>query len=127
MVSDESIQPSAYELPLLQELPAYAEIKGSERPLPESLLVQNTLWFCRFRWLVIATLVSYGILGLFPGATRYFGIRYPGVWPFATAGILVLSNIAFLYFFRAKTSPARTMFNLWSQIITDLVILTGVV
>jgi signal transduction histidine kinase len=126
MVSDESIQPSVYELPLPQGPPADAEIKGSERPLPEPLLVQNALWFCRLRWLVIATFVSYGTLGLFPGAIRYFGIRFPGVWPFAAAGILVLSNIAFLNFSRAKTSPDRIMFNLWSQIITDLVILTGV-
>jgi signal transduction histidine kinase len=127
MVSDESIQPAVYELPPPQELPADAEIKGSERPLPESLLVQNTLWFCWFRWLVIATLVSYGILGLFPGVISYFGIRSPGVWPFATAGILILSNIAFLYLARVKTSCAGTMFNLWSQIITDLLVLTAVV
>ena len=127
MVSDESIQAAIYELPLRQEPATNAEIRGPERPLPESLLVQNKLWFCRFRWLVTATLVSYGMLGLFPGLIDYFGIRPPGAWPFVTAAVLTLSNLTFLFFARAKTSPARTMFNLWGQIITDLVVLTAIV
>jgi hypothetical protein len=37
MVSDESIQTAFYELPPPRELPADAQIKGSEKPLPESL------------------------------------------------------------------------------------------
>jgi signal transduction histidine kinase len=127
MVSDESIQTASYELPLPQELPVDAEIKGPEKPLPEPLLVQNVLWFCRLRWLAIAILVSFGILGLFPGVIDYFRIRSPGLWPFATAGILILSNITFLYFARAKTFRTGSTFNLWSQIITDLVVLTIVV
>jgi len=127
MVSDESIQTAAYELPLPQELPADVEIKSSERPLPESLLVRNALWFCQVRWLVIATLVSYGILGLFPRSIDFFGIRPPGAWPFVVAAVLTLCNLAFLFFARAKTSWTGTMFNLWGQIIADLVVLTAVI
>jgi signal transduction histidine kinase len=127
MVSNESIQTASYELPLPQELPTDAEISVSERPLPESLLVHNTLWFCRLRWLVISILISFGILGLFPGVIDYFGIRSPGVWPFATAGILIFNNIAFLYFAGAKTFRTNSEFKLWSQIITDLFVLTIVV
>jgi signal transduction histidine kinase len=127
MVSDESIQAAVYELPLPQEPSTSAEIKGSERPLPESLLVQSILWFCRFRWIIIAALVSYGVLGLFAVLTDAFGIRPPVAWPFVTAAILTLSNLAFLFFVRAKTFPVRTIFNLWCQIITDLLILTAVV
>jgi len=127
MVSDENIQTASYELPLPPELPADAEVKGSERPLPESLLVQNALWFCRVRWLVIATLVSYGTLGLYPRSIDYFGIRPPGAWPFVMAAVLTLYNIVFLFFARAKTSWAGIIFNLWGQIIADLVVLTGVV
>jgi signal transduction histidine kinase len=127
MVSDENIQSAAYELPLPQEPPADAKIKGSERPLPEVLLVQNALWFCKFRWLIIVTFVFYGILGLFPGVVGYFGIRSPGAWPFATAGVLILSNLVFLYLAQAKTFWAGTVFNLWSQITADLVVLTAVV
>jgi len=127
MVSDESVQTASYELPLPQELIVDAEIKGPERPLPESLLVQNALWFCRLRWLSVAILVSYGISGLFPEVTDYFGIRSPGIWPFATAGILIIGNIAFLHFVRTKSFRRGITFNLWSQIIVDLVVLTGVV
>jgi signal transduction histidine kinase len=127
MASEESIQPAVYELPLPQELPVDAEIKGSERSLPESLLVRNALWFCRVRWLVIATLVCYGVLGLFSSSVDYFEIRSPGTWPFVMAGILTLFNIVFLFLARARTFPSKIIFNLWGQIIVDLVILTGVV
>jgi signal transduction histidine kinase len=127
MVSDESIQAATYELPLAQEPPADADAKASERPLPEALLAQNVSWFCQLRWLVIAILVCYGILGFFPGLTSYFGLRAPGVWPFVTAAVLTVSNLVFLLFARAGTSAAMTMVNLWGQIIADLLILTAVV
>ena len=96
-------------------------------PFSESLLVHNVSWFCQFRWLVIATLAFYGIAGLFPRFIGYFGMRPPGIWPFITAGILVISNLAFMYSARKRTSPAQIMTNLWGQITVDLVILTGVV
>ncbi len=127
MASNESIQPAVYELPLPQELPVGVEITGSERSLPEPLLIRNALWFCRVRWLVIATLVCYGVLGLFPRSIGYFEIRSPGTWPFVMAGILTLFNLVFLFLARARTFPSKIIFNLWGQIIVDLVILTGVV
>ncbi|MHC4242490.1 MAG: sensor histidine kinase [Planctomycetota bacterium] len=127
MASEESIQPAVYELPLRQELPVDAEIKGSEKSLPESLLIRNALWFCWVRWLVIVTLVCYGVLGLFPRSVNYFEIRSPGTWPFVMAGILTLFNIIFLFLARARTFPSKIIFNLWAQIVVDLVILTGVV
>ena len=127
MVSDESMQPAAYELPPPQELPVDAESKGPERSLPESLLMRNALWFCKLRWLVIATLVCYGVLGLFPGVIGYFGLRSPGRWPFVMAGVLTLFNLAFLFFARAGTFQTRIIFNLWGQIIADLAVITAVI
>jgi len=127
MVSEHSSDVATYELPLPQKQPANIETKGAERPLPESLLVQNVSWFCRFRWLVIAILLAYGALGLFPGLTDYFGIRPPRLWPFVTAMVLTVSNIVFLYLAGSKSSPIRTTSNLWGQIVTDLVVLTAVV
>jgi signal transduction histidine kinase len=127
MASDESIQPAVFELPFPQEVPVDVEIKGSERSLPESLLMRNALWFCRIRWLVIATLVCYGVLGLYPRSIDYFEIRSPGTWPFIMAGLLVLFNLVFLFLARARNYPSKIIFNLWAQIIVDLVILTGVV
>jgi signal transduction histidine kinase len=127
MVSDESIPAAVYELPLPQDVPPDVRLKGSERPLPEPLLSRNARWFCRCRWFVIAALTSYGVLGLFPRSTEYFAVRPPGAWPFVTAAVLTLNNLAFLFFARAKASAARIMLNLWSQIITDLIVLTVVV
>ena len=127
MVSDESIQATSYELPLIQELPVDSETKVSESPLPESMLKQNVQWFCQFRWIVIAILVSFGFLGLFPGLIARLGMRPPGVWPFVTAAILTATNLFFLSLAWTETSPAMVLLNLWSQITTDLVILTVVV
>ncbi len=127
MASDESIQPAVYELPLPQELPDDVEVKGEGRSLPKSFLIRNALWFCRVRWLVIVTLVCYGVLGLFPSSIYYFKIRSPGTWPFVMAGILTFFNLVFLFFARARTFPSKIIFNLWGQIVLDLVILTGVV
>ena len=95
MVSDESIQAAAYELPLPQEPISGVEIKGSERTLPESLLVQNALWFCRCRWLIIIAFICYGMLGLSPKSIDYLGIRPPGAWPFVIAVVLISFNLFF--------------------------------
>ncbi len=92
MASEESIGPAVFELPFEQELPVDIEIKSSETTLPESLLVRNALWFCRVRWLVIVTLVCYGVLGLFQRSVDYFEIRSPGTWPFLMAGNRVRSR-----------------------------------
>jgi len=127
MLTEQSIQPGVYELPLIRELPADTPINGSEQSLPQPLLIENTLWFCRFRWLVIAVLVSYGIFGLFPRSTGYFGLRSPASWAFCVAFVLTLINIVFLLLARARTSPTAIMCNLWAQITTDLLVLTVVV
>lgn len=127
MVSDESIQAAVYELPPAPQWPADIETRASERILPQELLAQNVSWFCQLRWLVIAILVFYGALGLFPGVTGYLGLRLPGIWPFVIAAILTANNLVFMYFARSKTSALMTMVNLWGQIAADLVTLTAVV
>ncbi len=125
--SPQSNRQAVYDLPLPQELCAEGPIEGSARPLPEPILVENALWFCRFRWLVIATLIGYGIVGLIPGLLGSLGLRSPGTWPFAIAALLVIANITYLMLARTKTSSARIMSNLWSQIIVDLAVLTAVI
>lgn len=127
MSSDKTIETAVYELTLPKEVPVNSEVTGSERPFSESLVVHNVSWFCQFRWFVIAILISYGVAGLFPRLIGPFGIRRPGLWPFTTASILILSNLAFLYLARTRTSPIQIMTNLWGQITVDLVILTIVV
>lgn len=127
MSSPESVRGAVYDLPLPHTPSAEGQPIDSERSLPEALLVQNTLWFCRFRWLVIAAFVGYGVVGLVPELVTRFGIRSPGAWPFAIAGILALSNCAFLFLAQTKTSSTRIKANLWSQIVTDLAVLTVVI
>ena len=127
MIEDKNIRPASYELLPVRELSIKPDAKGSERTFSESLLVHNVSWFCQFRWLVIAVLLSYGVAGQFPRFLSSFGMRAPGAWPFITGAVLVLSNLAFLYSARTRTSGDQIMSNLWGQITVDLVILTGVV
>jgi len=87
MTADKNIRPATYELLPVMELSIKPDTKGSERPFSESLLVHNSSWFCQFRWLVIATLAFYGIVGLFPRLIGSFGMRPPGTWPFITAAL----------------------------------------
>ena len=127
MVSDPNIQSVIYELPLAEEYPDDTEKRVSGNPLPEFLLRRNVQWFCQFRWIVIAVLVSFGLLGLLPGLIGRFGMRPPGVWPFITAGALIVTNLFFLFCALTKKCLLSTTLNLWSQITTDLVVLTVVV
>ncbi len=127
MVSDQNIPSATYELPLAEALPDDTDKMVSGNPLPESLLKRNVQWFCQFRWIVIAILVLFGLFGLSPGLMGRFGMRPPGAWPFITAAALIVTNLIFLFFARAKTCPVTTMLNLWGQITTDLVVLTVVV
>lgn len=127
MVVDQSIPAAAYELPLSLELSGEARTEASQRLPPRELLAQNVSWFCHLRWLVIAILVSYGMLGFFPALITYFGLRPVGLWPFVIAAALTISNLIFMYFAQATTSATMTMINLWVQIAADLIALTAVV
>ena len=127
MVSDESIQSSVFNLPLDVERPDDSEKKVSGNPLPESMLKRNVLWFCQFRWIVIVVLASFGFLGLFPGLVDRLGMRSPGAWPFIIVAVLTATNLVFLSLAHSKTPITTVHFNLWSQITTDLVMLTVVI
>ena len=127
MDSDQNIPAATYELPLSRELSAEAKTEASLQLPPQELLTQNASWFCHLRWLVIAILVFYGILGFFPALIAYFGLRPVGLWPFVIAAALTVSNLTFMYFARAKTAATTTMINLWVQITADLLALTAVV
>ncbi len=98
--------------------------------LPAPLLVRNAGWFCRLRWLVIGTLAAFGVAGMSDRLMSKVGLRVPGLWPFAVAAVLLLSNVVFLTHARAvrRDLRARTAkANLWGQIVVDLVVLTAVI
>lgn len=99
--------------------------------LQEALLVGNLLWFVRLRWVAISVLTGFGLAGLVArGAFPPFGLRPPAGWPFVIAALLLLANLAYLGHARLIVrSPQRrgAVWNLWTQIVADLLALTAVV
>jgi len=122
----------AYELPLETDrpTPSTATDQGLSDSLPEGLLVENARWFCRLRWIIIALLILFGVMGLSWDLFRSLELRQPGAWPFVIAGILALGNAGFLAHtrsLRARGGKGRAQENLWGQIGFDLLVLTTVV
>ena len=120
------------------ELPA----GGAESPAPKfvdaavparvsvPLLYRSILWMCRLRWTIAAGLAAFGVLGLFPDLLARIGLRPGAVWPFAVAAVLAAANVGFLLHARRPARLARPLggeANLWTQIVTDLLVLTVVV
>ncbi|NQT19287.1 MAG: HAMP domain-containing histidine kinase [Planctomycetes bacterium] len=108
-----------------------SEQKRNAGSLPGPLIVENELWFCRLRWIAIAILVAFGLLGLAPQTGRLLGLYSHAAWPFVTAAVLTLMNVAFIrharLLARGRPTPRGAMVNLWAQIILDLAVLTVVV
>ncbi|MGO8705373.1 MAG: sensor histidine kinase [Candidatus Brocadiia bacterium] len=131
MASDSSTPRASYELPLSpgDALPA-SSVPLARAALPEPLLLQNVLWFCRVRWIVVALLALFGIMGLFPQFERVLGLRAHLHWPIVISAVLALANLGFLAHARwlaRSGSPSGARVNLWTQIIVDLAALTAVV
>jgi signal transduction histidine kinase len=89
------------------------------------------LWFVRLRWVAILVLCLFGAAGLVGRElfTR-LDLRAPAGWPFLAAALLLLGNVGFLTHARRMADSAQhrgATHNLWTQIVTDLSILTVVV
>jgi signal transduction histidine kinase len=94
------------------------------------MLLGHARWFCRIRWVVIAVLLLFGLVGRSPEAMAWLYLRLPGLWPLVTAGVLTLSNVFFQARLGSSASPAGSkavLGNLWSQIVVDLLVLAIVV
>jgi signal transduction histidine kinase len=123
---------ASYTLPLEQDAASTskADASLSGKSLTAPLLVENVLWFCRIRWIVIALLMLLGLAGNCASVVEPLGLRMPGLWPLVAAAILIMGNTAFLlhaHSLHTLASPARIMHNLQAQIVLDLLILTSVV
>jgi signal transduction histidine kinase len=121
---------AVYELPPAVGQPIAAETPVGRSSLAQALLLKNAQWFCGLRWIVVAMLAAFGILGLFPHVLGPMGLRPSPGWPLATAAILALGNVGFFTLTRALARPSACRYahlDLWSQILFDLLILTGVV
>lgn len=123
---------NVYDLPLISSDSKDREdiIRKTYSSLPPSLLVEYTVWFCHFRWVVVVILTAFGLLHFLPAVFHSLGLKTQTSWAFIIAGVLVITNIAYLYtIFRMKKSETydRIMVNIWIQIILDLIILTAVI
>ncbi len=132
MTEAEPIQTGSYELPLRRTDESVSDGDGAPvtKSLSAPLLAENILWFCRLRWIVVASFLSFGVLGRSSQVMEWLGMRQPGHWPFMLAGVLVIFNVLFLAHaggLRRLERRRRVALNVWGQIIVDLIVLTAVV
>lgn len=131
MAEDTSKRTGVYELPPPTTESTESQAAGERATsLPAPMLVGNAFWFCRLRWIVVASFAVFGALGFFPSITEPIGLKSGLRWPFVVAGVLVLCNLGFLAHARLliRNVTARgAAANLWSQIVLDLFVLTVVV
>ncbi|OGV84915.1 MAG: hypothetical protein A2340_04620 [Lentisphaerae bacterium RIFOXYB12_FULL_60_10] len=96
------------------------------------VLLHNARWFTRIRWIVVAALVLFGAVGMAidPAFLKRYGLIAPGLWPWHLSGILALLNLGSIRWIRymsARTPWRMIAANIWFQIVSDLVVLTGLV
>jgi signal transduction histidine kinase len=131
--STESTPRFTYQLPVAAVEPSgsVSATEGTAASLQEALLVGNLLWFVRLRWVAISVLAGFGVAGLVVrGVFPPLGLRPPVGWPFLIAALLLLANLAYLGHARLIVrNPQRrgAAWNLWIQIVVDLLALTVVV
>ena len=96
----------------------------------KDLLAEHIFWYCRFRWIVIGVLISFGISSYIDGLFNYLNLSPALNWPFGIAGFAIIINVLFkIHADRLQaTGPAGSLLiNMWTQIILDLLVLTLVV
>ena len=100
--------------------------------LSGAVLLLNARWFIRIRWIVVILLAGFGVAGalLDPQFLGRFGFLPPGWWPLCLAGTLALLNMGAIWWVHhlsTRTTWRGVAANIWFQITSDLVILTGLV
>jgi len=124
---------ASYEVPLPAEstIPLSEAGGGKGESLPESLLLENALWFCRLRWIVVGCLMVFGVAGFAtPRLFRLLGFRAGMLWPLVTAAGISATNLGFIAhvrFLSRPQAPPGAGWNLWAQIAVDLLAVTTVV
>jgi hypothetical protein len=98
--------------------------------LGRPVLLANTRWFVKIRWILAALCALLGLAcGLMPQAVRGLVVP-PGSWLWTLAGVLALANAFFHVFVgRLKDDAPRRAIeaSLWLQIVADLAVITGLV
>jgi two-component system, OmpR family, phosphate regulon sensor histidine kinase PhoR len=94
------------------------------------LLVDHIYWYCRFRWIVIAVLLCFGLASFVGDIFYYLDLHSNLYWPFTIAGVAIVLNLLFMAHanLSLKTVTSKNLlYNMWTQILLDLIILTMVV
>ncbi|OFZ79858.1 MAG: hypothetical protein A2583_06210 [Bdellovibrionales bacterium RIFOXYD1_FULL_53_11] len=90
------------------------------------LTLRNASWFCHLRWFVVLFLLVSALL-LYGGLGVHIGIQEPPHWLLALSAILTATNLLYRWHLRKNIHNPRLSvisYNLWIQIIIDLVLLT---
>lgn len=114
------------------ELDPARETRGAATPKYEGfggdILLYNAWWFVQVRWVVVAVLLLAGLAGwLLPALFKCVGLVPPAFWPWKLAAALALTNVLYMTLMNRlrEDSPQRAVeYNLYLQILADLVILT---
>lgn len=125
-----AVVPVVYQLPQDDAPTPAAEKETTEsRDWSEPLLRENAIWFCQLRWIVVAVLGVAGVAGFFPDALAVAGLVIHPARLLGTAALLAALNAVFGRLARASARGAfpRVRLLLWTQIVSDLLILTAVV
>ncbi len=94
------------------------------------LLLEHIDWYCRFRWIIIAVLLLFGLSSFIDHLFIFMHMRPDLYWPFGIAGMGIIMNISFTTHAKKSIisgSGNSLLFNMWCQIIIDLILLTMVV
>lgn len=121
---------AVYRLDLQEARRLTSHPSGEDRAWIEPLLHENAVWFCRLRWIVVAVLGLAGVAGWFPELLRPLGLELSPGLPLGSAACLAALNLVFIRLIRhagpsGRRVPVRVL--LWGQIVTDLLVLTGVI
>jgi two-component system phosphate regulon sensor histidine kinase PhoR len=132
MASANSTELASYELPLPEPAEPADRLsrKDLRAPLPRAMLARNTLWYWHLRWIVIAVLAAFGLLGFCGDLPHRLGLKSGAVWPLVVAGVVAAYNVLVLFHFRhvrQSQGPRGVLSNLWGQILLDLLALTAVI
>lgn len=123
--------PAVYRLPKDDPHPAQASIAAEAADDGiETVLSRNAVWFCRLRWIVVGTLALAGGASLFPRPLATLGLTVNPAWPWVAASVLAAANLVFIRLAAVPRGPGRGVpikLQLWSQIVTDLIVLTVVI
>lgn len=126
------IAPAVFDLPASDpETPDTCPLEQVELEHSRDLQRQNAVWFCGLRWLVAAILAVAGLVGmLFAVPLAAINLRLQPEMALGAAALLALLNVAYLRRLsrmgdKPTTRQVRAL--LWTQIVADLLILTGVI